>query len=94
MEPGAGFRAASVSHSSASGLPHRVAVHCHHYTRAPVCIVSAGAKWLGCAIGMASGCLLGLTPLFFYDASASGHGEGSSSSSSSTRTDQTVTVAA
>jgi len=25
------------------------------------------AKWLGCAIGMASGCLLGLTPLLFLD---------------------------
>lgn len=35
----------------------------------------AGAKWLGCAIGMASGCLLGLTPLLFYDVNT-GHGDG------------------
>ena len=26
-----------------------------------------GARWLGCAVGMAVGCLLGLTPLLFMD---------------------------
>lgn len=26
----------------------------------------AGATWLGCAVGMATGCLLGLTPLLFF----------------------------
>jgi len=39
----------------------------------------AGAKWLGCAIGMASGCLLGLTPLLFYGHSEASHGSSSSS---------------
>ena len=28
---------------------------------------SAGAKWWGCAVGMAAGCLLGLTPLLFFE---------------------------
>lgn len=33
----------------------------------------AGAKWLGCAMGMAVGCLLGLTPLIFIEAEPSRH---------------------
>lgn len=36
---------------------------------------AAGAKWLGCAIGMAAGCLLGLTPLLFHGSEHHQHDE-------------------
>lgn len=47
-----------------------------------------GAAWLGCAVGMAVGCLLGLTPLLFFGeaeqldgAQADKHAHGSTSRS-------------
>ena len=40
-----------------------------------------GAKWLGCAVGMGVGCLLGLVPLLFLD-TESHHKKGASARSS------------